>query len=156
MAAVVDPGMMDVSATWLTYLPPHLIAALKAGNKDVFNAALAQAAKDPKFAEVMAARGRPFGKPTAYDTFAAALEYNLKDVIGHIKTPFLITDPDEEAFWPGQSEEMYGQLVGEREIVHFSRDNGANWHCEPMGRLDVEFKMLDYFQDQLSRKRGEA
>ncbi len=150
VAAAVDPGVMDVSAPWLTYLPPQLVAVLKAGDKEVFNAAMAEAAKNPKMAEVMAARGRPFAKPTAYDTFAAALEYNLRDVIGRIKTPLLITDPDEETFWPGQSKELYEKLTGERELLHFSRDDGANWHCEPMGRVAVELKMLDYFQDHLT------
>jgi hypothetical protein len=28
VAAVVDPGVMDVSATWMTYLPAKLIAML--------------------------------------------------------------------------------------------------------------------------------
>jgi hypothetical protein len=151
VAAVVDPGVMDVSTAWLAALPPQLVVVLKAGKKDVFNAAMAEAVKNPKMAQVVAARGRPFAKPTAYETFAAALEYNLRDVIGDIKTPMLITDPDEESFWPGQSEQMYGQLTGERELIRFSREDGANWHCEPMGRLDVELKMLDYLQDRLAK-----
>ncbi len=125
---------------------------MRAGNKEVFNAAIAEAAKNPKMAEVIAARGRPFAQPTPYDTFAAALEYNLRDVIRKIKTPLLITDPDEETFWPGQSKEMYEQLTGDREIIRFSRREGANWHCEPMGRLSVELQMLDLPQDQLLEK----
>lgn len=153
VAAVVDPGVMDVSAAWLSNLPPHLVAILRAGNKGAFNDAMAQAAKNPKMAEVIAARGRPFAKPTAYDTFEAALQYNLREVIRSVRTPLLITDPDEEAFWPGQSKEMYEHLTGDRAVVHFSRDDGANWHCEPMGRLDVELKMLDFLQDRLSRTR---
>jgi hypothetical protein len=101
----------------------------------------------------VAARGRPFAKPTAYDTFAGAMKYNLREVIRDVKTPMLITDPDEEAFWPGQSKEIYEQRTCDRKIICFSRDDGANWHCEPMGHLDVELKMLDFFQDQLSKIR---
>jgi hypothetical protein len=48
---------------------------------------------------------------------------------------------------------MYEQLTCDREIIRFSRDDGANGHCEPMGRLDVELKMLDLFQEQLSKTR---
>ena len=62
-------------------------------------------------AEAIAARGRPYRKPTVYDTFAAAFEYNLREEIGLVRTPLLITDPDEESFWPGQSKEMYEQLM---------------------------------------------
>jgi hypothetical protein len=152
VAAVVDPGVMDVAASWLSNIPPTLAEVLKAGKKDEFNAAIAIAAKNPKMAEVVAARSRPFAKPTAYDTFKAAMEYNLREVIGQVKTPLLITDPDEEVFWPGQSKEVYAQLTGEREIVHFAREDGANWHCEPMGRLEVELRMLDFFEDRLSKR----
>jgi hypothetical protein len=114
---VVDPGVTDVSTAWLSNLPAELIAILQSGNKDVFNSALAEVAADPKTAQAMAARGRPFGKETAYDTFAAVLEYNLRDVIAKVQTPLLITDPDDEAFWPGQSQDLYQQLTGDREIA---------------------------------------
>jgi hypothetical protein len=153
VAAVVDPGVMDVSTAWTANLPAELIAVLHAGNKDAFNGALAEVAKDPKMAHAMAARGRPFGKDTAYDTFAAVLQYNLRDVVGKVQTPILITDPDEESFWPGQSEDLYRQLTGDREITHFSRDDGANFHCEPMGRAEAECRMFDFLQDHLASTR---
>jgi hypothetical protein len=151
-AAVVDPGVMDVSTAWLSNLPAELVAILQSGNKDVFNSALAEVAADPKTAQAMAARGRPFGKETAYDTFAAVLEYNLRDVVAKVQTPLLITNPDDEAFWPGQSQDLYQQLSGHREIVHFRREDGANFHCEPMGRMEAECVMFDFLQDHLPQK----
>ena len=54
VAAAVDPGVMDVSASWLTHIPRQLVDVLKAGDKDVFNARMAEAAKNPKMAEVLA------------------------------------------------------------------------------------------------------
>ena len=123
MLGYAAQGVMDVAAAWLSNVPPQITALLKSGNKDAFNAAMAQAVKNPKMAEVVAARGRPFAKPTAYDTFAAALEYNLPEVIGLIRTPLLIIDPDDEHFWPGQSNEMAQQLTGEYEVLHASRED---------------------------------
>jgi hypothetical protein len=152
VAAVVDPGVMDVSTAWLANLPPPLVAMLNAAKRDEFNAAMAAVAKNPKMAEMIASRGRPFGHATAYDTFVAASQYNLRGVIGRVVTPLLITDPDEETFWPGQSTEMYAQLTGERKIVRFSRANGADRHCEPMARQLVELVMLDYFEDCLLKR----
>ena len=35
-------------------------------------------------------------------------------------------------------------------MVRFFREEGSNWHCEPMDRLDVELRMLDYLQDRLA------
>jgi hypothetical protein len=150
VAAAVDPGVMDVSTKWLTYIPAELIAMLQAGSKDAFNAAMAEAtANDPALAQAAAARGRPFGQPTAYDTFKAATEYNLRDVVTGIQTPMLITNPDDETFWPGQSQGLYDNLTGEREITHFLREDGANFHCEPMGRAETECRIFDFLQDHL-------
>jgi hypothetical protein len=79
---------------------------------------------------------------------------NAIGVTGFFVDPgFDFTDPDEETFWPGQPKDMYAQLTGEREIVNFSRDDGANWHCEPMGRAEVELKMLDFFRDRLAKRQ---
>jgi hypothetical protein len=153
VAAAVDPGVMDVSTKWLTYIPAELIAMLQAGSKDAFNAAIAEAAaKDPMLAQAMAARGRPFAQPTAYDTFRAAMGYNLREVVTEIHTPVLITNPDDETFWPGQSQSLYDNLTGEREITHFLREDGANFHCEPMGRAETECRIFDFLQDHLDQK----
>jgi len=151
VAAAVDPGVMDVSSAWLDNLPPHLVAALKAGDRDTFNAAMTEASKDPEMAATMLARGRPFIQSTPYDTVSAVLRYTLDDVIGQIRTPLFITDPDEEVFWPGQSRAMYDRLTGDCEIVRFTRDRGANWHCQPLARQEVDQRMCDFFQDQLSK-----
>jgi hypothetical protein len=153
VAAAVDPGVMDVSTSWMAHIPAELIAMLQAGNKDVFNAAMAEAAKNPMLAQTMAARGRPFAKPTAYDTFKAATEYNLRGVVGKIQTPMLITNPDDESFWPGQSRDLCNQLTGEREITHFAREDGANFHCEPMGRAEAECRIFDFLGDHLAKTR---
>jgi hypothetical protein len=53
-------------------------------------------------------------------------------VVSKIQTPVLITDPEDESFWPGQPEDLFRQLTGEREITYFTREDGANFHCEPM------------------------
>ena len=152
-AAVADPGVMDVSTAWLGNLPAELIAILQAGNKEFFNGAMAEVAAEPKVAEAMAARGRPFAKETPYDTFQAVMQYNLRDIVGTIQTPMMITNPDDEAFWPGQSTDLVDHLTGHREIVHFLREDGANVHCEPLGRAEAEFRMFDFFQDHLTPKR---
>jgi hypothetical protein len=153
VAAAADPGVMDVSTKWLENIPAELIALLQAGNKEVFNGAIAEVAgKDPMLAQEMAARGRPFAQPTAYDTFKTAMGYNLRDIVGQIVTPTLITNPDDESFWPGQSQQLHDNLTGEREIAHFLREDGANFHCEPMGRIETECRIFDFLQDHLDKR----
>jgi hypothetical protein len=151
-AAVVDPGVVDVSTSWLGHLPAELVDALKAGDSTDFNAAMAQVGSDPKLAQTMAFRARPYMQATPFDAFTAAMQYNVKDVAGQITTPLMITAPDDEQFWPGQSDELAGLLNVEHEVARFSRTDGAGAHCEPMGRMAAEFAMLDFYTRHLPQR----
>jgi hypothetical protein len=67
-------------------------------------------------------------------------------VIAAIECPVLVTDPDHEQFWPGQPKELYDKLPGEKALVPFTTDEGADGHCEPAAnRLRAEriFDWLD-------------
>jgi hypothetical protein len=61
----------------------------------------------------------------------------------------MITDPDGEQFWPGQSQELFDALPGPKVIVRFTKAEGAEMHCEPMGRSLLEQRMYDWLDDTL-------
>jgi hypothetical protein len=42
-----------------------------------------------------------------YDLFDAVARYRLGDEVQNITTPLLITDPEDERFFPGQPQELY-------------------------------------------------
>ena len=112
VAAVADPGVVDVSTSWTGHLPPELIEVLHAGQKDVFNGIMQQVDADPAMARTMAFRSRPYGITDAFDVFTEVEKYQLRDVVGQISTPLLLTDPQDEQFWPGQSRQLYDLLPG--------------------------------------------
>jgi hypothetical protein len=76
---------------------------------------------------------RPYGVTSYYDAFKATMDYNLTDVIGQIQCPMLITEPANEAFWPGQSRQLHDLLTCPKTLVPFSASEGADLHCEPKG-----------------------
>jgi len=75
-------------------------------------------------------RMRPFGMASYYDTFHAVQSYNLKEVAGRIQCPMLITDPEGEQFFPGQARKLYDALTCPKQLIHFTREQGADQHCE--------------------------
>ena len=152
VAAVADPGVVDVSAGWTAHLPPALLALLDSGQQDAFNAAMAkaQASADPKAARTMAFRSKPYGMTDPFDLFTEVRRYQVRDVAGQITTPLLILDPDDEQFFPGQPRELYDLLPGEKEIIGFTQAQGANFHCQPTGRQLTHTRMLDWLADHLS------
>jgi hypothetical protein len=66
----------------------------------------------------------------------------------------LICDPDDEDWFTGQPRELYDALRCEKELVHFSREDGANLHCEPWARGLVTARMCDFFQRHLELVEG--
>jgi hypothetical protein len=83
--------------------------------------------------------------------FTEARRYNLEDVASQITTPMLITDPDGEQFWPGQSRRLYDALPGSKRLVRFTVAEGADRHCEPMARSLLEQRVLDWLDKTLTR-----
>jgi hypothetical protein len=74
---------------------------------------------------------------------------HLRDVAAQIRTPLLITNPEDEQFWPGQSQALVDLLRCPKEMLDFGRTDGANMHCEPMARRLVEKPMFDWLENRL-------
>jgi hypothetical protein len=117
VAAVADPGVVDVSTPWTAHLPQVLLDLLDPGQKDAFNAAMAKAQADagPEAARTRAFRSKPYGVTDPFDLFSEVRKYQVRDVAGQITTPLLILDPEHEQFFPGQPQQLYDLLPGEKE-----------------------------------------
>ncbi len=105
-AAVADPGVVDIFTTMSRQIP-HFLKMLEAGEKEKFDKDMALGLRfSGSTRSMMAFRMRPYGTTSPYEFFTAARAYALTDeVIGQIMCPVLVTDPDHEQFWPGQSRE---------------------------------------------------
>jgi len=89
-------------------------------------------------------RMKPYLAKSYYHWFKKVRQYNVRDVIRQIQCPLFIADPDDEQFWPGQSQEVYDALVCPKILVRFTAEEGANWHCEPKARALYDQRMFDW------------
>jgi len=148
-AACCDPGVVDVSASWLAHFPKEMINLVTSGDAKDFNAAMEYGLKDPTLRAKWNFRARPYLQPTPYDVVAAMLAYNITDVAHQIDTPLMICSPVGEQFWPGQSEQL-AKLVGDNAtLVKFTAAEGADMHCEPMARSLVHQRMYDWLSSDV-------
>jgi hypothetical protein len=150
-AAVTDPGVVDVSATILRHLPHTMIKLLEDRDREKFDRDVDWTLRiSPSTRSALALRMRPYGVSTPYEFFSAARDYALTDkLIAQISTPVLITDPDNEQFWPGQSEELFGKLTGPKAIIAFTQEEGADSHCEPTASGLRGERIFDWLDDQI-------
>ena len=149
-AAIADPGVVDVSTSWTDHLPKSMIKLLHDGDREKFDKEMAIGMKLPGAGKnAWSFRARPYHQTGYYDTMAEVLKYNVTDVAGKITTPLLITSPDNEQFWPGQSEKLAALVPGGTELVRFTAAEGANYHCQPLARLLTEQRMFDWLDAKI-------
>jgi hypothetical protein len=129
-AGVADPGVWDVSEPWFRTVPQLLRDMLRDGKKESFDQMLKMGTQNPRIQGMLRMRMRPFGTTSYYEVFRAVQEYTLAEVASRITCPMLVTDPEGEQFFPGQSQKLYDALRGPKKLIHFTRDQGADQHCE--------------------------
>ena len=149
VGAVVDPGVVDVSASWTRPLSGGMVRMLREGNRDKFDRDMRLATKIPSLGRTLAWRSRPYQHTDWYDLYRTVMEYRLDaELAAQIRTPLLITAPDHEQFWPGQSEQL-AQLVPHAETISFTASEGADHHCQPLGRLLTENRVFNWLEELL-------
>jgi hypothetical protein len=152
-AVIADPGVVDVSTSWKDHIPTEMVALLEAEDEAGFNAAMqfGLSESSPAMQQEAAWRAKPYGdQPSAYAMFTTVEQYRLGDLVKNIKAPIMITDPEGEQFWPGQSQQLYDALPGTKVLVPFTNAEGAGMHIEPMGRSLLEQRMYDWLDETLA------
>jgi hypothetical protein len=151
-AGVADGGAVDVSRSWLGPLSAELRQLLDAGEKDAFDEQLRRAeAASPALASALEFRGRPYGiaSGSRYELFTAVAAYRLGEEVENVTTPMLVLDPEDEQFFPGQPQELYDLLPGEKQLIRFTAAEGANRHCEPLAVGLRDARVFDWLEAYL-------
>jgi hypothetical protein len=152
VAAIADPGVVDVSASWLEHLGKGMTKLLDRGDRAAFNRDMGLAAHIPSLRRRLKFRARPYGGDLDwFDLFTAVREYRLTpDLASQIDTPLLVTDPEDEQFWPGQSRQLTDMLGDGVHRVEFTAAEGANLHCQPLGRAITDERMFGWLRKFVS------
>jgi len=145
-AGIADPGVMDVSVSFIRELSQEMRDLLDNGQEKEFNEAMDEGLRfaGDEARQIVEWRMKPYMAKSFYQQFRMVQQYNVRDVIKQIQCPMFIADPDDEQFWPGQSREVYDALVCSKTIVRFTAGEGANWHCEPKARSLYDQRMFDW------------
>lgn len=151
-AGIADPGVTDVSASWMANLPKSMKKLIDKGDAKKFNKDMKLGLKFQHDAELTwNFRARPYGTGSYYDTIKSVFEYRLeKETAAKITTPLLITSPENEQFWPGQSEKLAKLTSGVSEIVEFTESEGADGHCQPLARTLTHERVFDWLDARLA------
>ncbi|MDH6182571.1 hypothetical protein M2152_002753 [Microbacteriaceae bacterium SG_E_30_P1] len=149
-AAVVDPGVVDVSTSWTGHLPQSLLHVLDEGDTEKFDRDMAFGMKiSAETGRTWEFRARPYGTEGYADTITEVRKYNATEVASQITTPLLILSPEDEQFWPGQAEQLAELTPGVSTLLRFTAAEGGAGHCEPLARGLVAQRVFDWLAGQL-------
>jgi len=146
LAAAADPGVVRVDTSWRMHLPDVMIQLLDAHEDAEFDGYFQQAiTEDADVARTLPKRMEPYGMSSMAAVLRELEKWDLTNIAPMIECPMLITNPDDEQFWPGQSEQLF-ELVGseDKTLVAFTSEEGANWHCEPMAPQLRAQRVMDW------------
>jgi len=150
-AGVADPGVFDVSDPWLRDVPAFVRKVLDGGNKDQFDRMVQMGVSaNPRTRGMLRFRMRPYGIPSFFDIFRAVQQYNMKEAAAQIRCPMLITNPDGEQFFPGQAQKLYDALQCPKTIVRFTREQGADQHCEVAAPGYRDYSIYNWLDETLA------
>jgi hypothetical protein len=152
VAAVVDGGVVDVSRSWNSNLPQPMLDLLASGDEATFNTYMSEGPTTPEQQRTIGFRARPYGGiANPFELFTDVQKFRLtSELLAAITTPTLVMDPDDEQFFPGQPRDFFDGLTAQKELAHFSREDGANIHCQPLARTLTGLRMNDFFDAQLA------
>lgn len=153
-AIVADGGVCDVGASWFKNLPPQLTGLLQANQREAFDRAMGAglASAPPVVQQTLKFRMKPYGFSSYFDAFKAVTQYSLDGIVEQIECPVLITDPEQEQFFPGQSQQLYDRLKCPKTILRFTEAEGADFHCEPKARSLYDQRVFDWIDEIVSAK----
>jgi hypothetical protein len=151
-AAVVDPGIIDVSAAWVDRLPAAMREHLEHRRQSAFDREMHLAELFwPAAIHTLRFHGEPYGQVGGSDfrLFQTVSAYRLDGEPELISTPLLVTETESERFWPGQSRKLFERLQCPKKLVTFNGYEGGGGHCEPLAQALREARIFDWLDEQL-------
>ena len=79
--------------------------------------------------------------------------YTMKDVATKITCTTLIVDSEDDKDMPGQSKQLFDKLTCPKEYLLFTKEEGAEEHCQMGAILISNARILDWLEDTMAKPK---
>lgn len=124
-AAVVAPGLVDVTTAWFDALPPRLQRLLQDHEHTAFDRELRiEFLLKPQTERHFRAAALPYccGDAQPSRIFSSLNSYRLDLDLTSLRTPLLVLDPRAETPWPNQSRQLRDRLGPSASLIEAPTD----------------------------------
>lgn len=149
---VADPGVVDAFYSWTSGLPKEVLEVFEAGDRNAFNHIWdeipGQLSTDERFG--FRKRAEIYGNGNGFEKMTLASKFRLApDVAAKIEAPTAICSPELEQFFPGQPERLLKLLKTKKELLKFTIEEGAEFHCEPLAPQLRNERVFDWLETHM-------
>ncbi len=141
-AMIVDPGQFDMGATVTARLGDMAKKIPDPASDGEFQSLL----EIPALKSFLEPRMATHGVHGVREYFAEIVRYTNAETISEISCPCFVTDNESDQTSTGQGKVLFDRLTCPKEFRLFTKDEGAEGHCEgmaPMVFWDAAFNWLD-------------
>lgn len=150
-ACIANGGVYDFHET--THLSPKdekLIDTVE-GAREIDQYVYERMKTDPSLRWAMANGMFTFRAPSPSAWMKMTRAYTMKDVAGKINCPVLVVDSEADRDMPGQAKQLFNALVSPKTFLLFTREEGAEEHCQAGAVLISNARILDWLDDVMKK-----
>jgi len=156
-ACIANGGVYDFHVTARLTPEEENYLDTPEGAEEINKALYAKMKVDPSFRWAMGNGMFTFHAQTPSDWLKLTRPYTMKDVAAKITCPVLVVDSEEDKDMPGQARKLFEALKSPKEFMLFTKEEGAEEHCQMGALLISNARILDWLDDiMLPAKKGKA
>jgi hypothetical protein len=148
-ALVCDPGQYDYATRMRGMFPGEQFQQLVDADPKVDDE-LDALLDGPRNVEWYGARMATLGATRVGDFLRRQMACNLEGLVSRITCPTLLTEGEGD--FAAQTDALYGQLAGDKQVKRFTIAEGAGGHCEGLGATLWSTFVFDWLDDVLGAR----
>ena len=158
-ACIADPGlwdMLEAAKARFSALPKDVLEKFPNVDPEVLEPIVKHIQETPALRWAIIQRGFwVHGVDSLSEYLKLAEDYSLKEVVGQIRCPTLLTWAESDPLsW--NAEQIYDRLTSQKELVRFYDAEGAGDHCEVKARPLFHERAFDWLDETLAAQVPEV
>jgi alpha-beta hydrolase superfamily lysophospholipase len=153
-ACIANGGIYDFHMA--ARLTPEIEKSLDSpeGANDIDKMLCDKMKTNPSFRWTMANGMFTFHAKSPSEWLKMTRPYTMKEVAGRITCPILIVDSEEDQDMSGQASKLYNALKSPKQFIRFTKEEGAEEHCQMGAILISNARILDWLDDIMMKAKA--
>lgn len=145
-ACIANDGVLEVSQSFTSSLPPLVLKALNEGNKELFNSVMDIIISfSPQAAWGFSNGMWVFDAESPFALIKKSYTYSLGDEdLSKINCPSLILDAEQDIYYKDQAKMLYDKLRCKKDYIQFTKEEGAEIHCHSASLYLLNQRIFDW------------